>query len=130
MRRAISRELIAVQRRVERWRERQGGRGSRVPEELWNEAVGVARVEGVYATSQALRFNYKHLKDRLSRAEGKGRADGNGKSAFVALEMGQLCGGGKTVVELVGRGGEQMRIEVTGPVDLLGLSQAFWSRRS
>lgn len=38
---------------------------------------------------------------------------------------------GKTVIELMGRQGERMRIEVAGPtaVDVLGLSQTFWSRQ-
>jgi hypothetical protein len=38
---------------------------------------------------------------------------------------------GSAVIELMGRNGERMRIEVACPtaVDLLGLSQAFWSRQ-
>ena len=94
------------------------------------EAAAVARVEGLYATAQALRFNYERLKERVAWAEGKER--GNGQSTFVELEMGQLCGGGRTVIELVGRHGDRMRVDVTGAsaVDVVGLTQSFWSRQS
>ncbi|MFI5284363.1 MAG: hypothetical protein ACHQ0J_14705 [Candidatus Dormibacterales bacterium] len=38
---------------------------------------------------------------------------------------------GKAVIELMGRQGERMRIEIAGStaVDVLGLSQTFWSRQ-
>ena len=72
MGRKNSRELMAVQRRVEAWRRRGGGgRGSRIPEELWNEAVEVAQVAGVHATARALRFNYERLKERAGQSAGK-----------------------------------------------------------
>lgn len=141
MREAFSRELATVQRRVEHWRKGHGGRGSRIPEELWQAAVGAAEVSGVYATSRALRFNYERLKTRLVQAESgssacgtpvesAGPADGTHGSGFVALEMGSVLTG-KTVIELVGRGGERMRIDITGSaVDLVGLAQTFWSQQS
>ena len=120
--------------RVERWRaQRSGGGGGRVPEELWDAAVEVARVEGVHATAKRLRFNYQSLKDRLDR--GKHEASGETKAEmtpFVEVEipaLGSTNRDGKTVVELVGRRGERMRIDVTGAstVDVVGLAQAFWS---
>ncbi len=38
---------------------------------------------------------------------------------------------GKAVIELMGRQGERMRIEIAGStaVDVLGLSQTFWRRQ-
>ncbi len=126
----LSRQLVTVRQHVEHWRKRHGGKGSRIPADLWEEAVAVAGVEGLYATAQALRFNYERLKERVAWAEGKER--GNGQSTFVELEMGQLCGGGRTVIELVGRHGDRMRVDVTGAsaVDVVGLTQSFWSRQS
>jgi hypothetical protein len=131
MRGRVSQELVAIRQRLEGWRKHHGGRGLRIPEALWEEAVGVARAAGVDATARALRLNDERLRQRLARGAGKGRLVGSPESAFVELEMGPL-GTGQAVVELVGRGGEQMRIHITGPspVDLVGLSQAFWSRRS
>lgn len=131
MRESGSRELVAARQRIEYWRKRHGGRGSRIPEELWSEAVGLARVAGLYATARALRLNYERLKARATRVAGREPVAGRQESAFVELGMGQLCGS-RTVVELLGPGGERMRIDVTGAstLDVVGLSQTFWSRQS
>ena len=134
MRETGSRELVAARQRIERWRkEFGGGRGSRIPDELWNEAAGVARVAGLWATARTLRLNYEGLKARVGGVavkEGTAVA-GQQVSAFVDLGMGQLCGS-KTVLDMVGRGGERMRIEVTGAstVDVVGLAGTFRGRQS
>jgi hypothetical protein len=135
MKRAVVVELSTLRERVERWRARREGTRARIPEELWNAAVGVARVEGVYATCRALRFNYYSLKDRVDQAESKERAEHADKlegAAFVELGAAELGGSGKTVVELVGRTGGRMRIEMSGAsgVDMVGLVQAFWSHEA
>ena len=129
MGRTTSRELVAVGRRVEDWRRGGGGRGSRIPEELWNEAVEVARVAGLYATARALRFNYERLKERAGQAAGK---ESGNASRFVALQLPQLNGGAKVVVDLLGRDGEHVRIELSGAsgMDVVALAQAFWKRPS
>jgi hypothetical protein len=135
MERTVSPRMSTAIQRVEQWRELHGGngRGSQIPEELWNEAVELARVEGVWATARALRFKYEKLKARVdsaTRRGGKNVSAGDGKPAFVELGMAELCGGGKAVVELMSRHGDRMRIEVTGAsMDVAGLTQAFWSRR-
>lgn len=127
-------DLSTLRERVEQWRECRTKR-TRIPEDLWTAAVMVARVEGVYATSRATRFNYYSLKDRLALAETEPR-HGCGETiepaTFVELVGGQLVGGGKTVVEIVGRRGGRMRIDVSGasPVDVVGLAQAFWGHEA
>ena len=129
--RGMSGELVAMRQRVERWRKRHGGRGSRIPEDLWDDATKVARTEGVYATSRALSFNYERLKDRVGGVKARGGSAGDAKPAFVELPV-QSLGGGGIVVELVGRSGEQMRIHMAGAnsTELVGLAQAFWGRES
>ena len=124
----VSRQVTRVQRRVERWRKRGGGKGSRMPAELWREATEVARIEGVYAVSRALRIDYNRLKSRVSSEEGTAGSD----KSFVELEASQICGGCKTVLELVGRAGDRMRLEVAGKpeVDVVGLTQVFLSQQS
>jgi hypothetical protein len=52
----------------------------------------------------------------------------NGHSGFIALEMGSPADG-RTVIELHGRHGDRMRMEVSGGVDVYGLAEKFWSRR-
>ena len=131
---AVVEDLSTLRERVEQWRTCRTKR-TRIPEELWTAAVTVARVEGLYATSRATRFNYYSLKDRLALTETEprqGRCETIETATFVEIEGGQLGGGGKTVVELVGRRGGRMRIDVSGPspVDVVGLAQAFWSHES
>ena len=123
----VSTKLKEVQRRVERWRERGGGKGTRMPEDLWQAAAEVARVEGLYSTSRALRVEYRRLKQRVTSTVASTKS-----SSFVELGMSQLCGVCKTVVEVCGREGDRMRVEVTGTptVDIVGLTQTFLSQRS
>jgi hypothetical protein len=129
MGRTTSGELMAVQRRVEAWRRRGGGRGSRIPEELWNEAVEVAQVAGLHATARALGFNYERLKERAGQSAGK--QSGNA-SQFVEFQVPQLNGGANLVVDLLGREGEQVRIELSGlsGMDVVALAQTLWKRPS
>lgn len=119
--------LEVLRARVERWRA-QGGQGRRrIPEDLWNAAVEVARTEGVYAASRAARFEYNKLKGRVALARRDERDKGEG-ATFVELGGASLGGGGNTVVEIAGRRGGRMRIDVSGPcgLDIVGLAQAFW----
>jgi hypothetical protein len=56
-------ELVELCARMSQWRQEEGGgRGSRIPEELWQEALRVARIDGLHATAQAARLNYERLK--------------------------------------------------------------------
>lgn len=129
MGRASSRELMAVQRRVEAWRKREGGRGSRIPEELWNEAVEVSQVAGLHATARALRFNYERLKERAGQWSGTQGGNATGRE-FVEFQMPQLTGGVNLVVDLLGREGELLRIALSGlsGIDVVGLAQTFLKR--
>ena len=66
---ALSPELRALCIIVERWRERNGGSGSRVPEEIWQDAVRVAKTEGLHATARATRLACERLKGRMTQDE-------------------------------------------------------------
>jgi hypothetical protein len=127
-----SRALVEVQVALEGWRRAHGGRGVRIPEEVWERAVEVARGEGLSRTARALGVDAERLRARMGVTAGRDEdRDGRARAAFVEVGVGGL-GGTRTVVELVGRKGEQMRIDVVGPgaVDVVGLARAFWSGRS
>jgi hypothetical protein len=131
MKRAVVGELSALRERVDQWRKHRDGARERIPEELWDAAVVLARARGLYATSKALRFNYANLKERVELSESQERGERREKieaAPFIELGTGQLGGGSKTVVELVGRSGGRVRIDVSGTsgVDIVGLAQAFW----
>lgn len=156
----ISGDLAELRARVMKWREDGGGRGSLIPEELWREAIRIARIEGVYWTARVLRFRDDRLKKRMDLAERAQRVEGSGgseggstrkrdgevggggiaargavaesdpQSRFIALGMAPRLGN-TTTIELWGRQGDRMRIDLTaGDIDLAGVVQAFWSRPS
>jgi len=54
----------AVRQRFEDWRQTRRP-SSPIPEELWGEAVALARTHGVNRTAQALHLSYASLKQRL-----------------------------------------------------------------
>lgn len=122
-------ELDALRRRLEGWRRGGSGRGSRIPEDIWAEAVGVSRTAGLWATARALRFNYQNLKKR-ALAAGKAPRPRKQPMEFVALPMSALSNGLKVLIDLVGRDGEQMRIELSGgsAAEVAALAQALWRR--
>ena len=121
--------LVSARGQLERWRREYGGRGVRIPEKLWGEAVGLARVHGLAMTAQKLGLDRGRLEARVSLAEGQERAADRSEPVFVELGVAPLDGRGRTVVELVSRAGDRMRIDVTGGVDVVGLSLSFWSRQ-
>lgn len=134
MEREGSKELITVGRRFAEWRKRSGGRGTRIPESLWDEAARVAQVRGVYATARALRLNYDGLKARIGRLAERRVSQTTGKTdgGFVELQVGPMPVSQGTVIELVGRRGDQLRIHIGAgrTAELMAVAEAFWSRRS
>ena len=132
MRATGGQEVTSVRQELELWRKRHGGKGRRIPGELWNRAARVARTVGVRETARALGLDYKRLRGRVEVSRSAGGGEGRPTpSTFVELPMG-LLGDGRTMVELVGRGGEQMRIHLAGAsgADVVRLAEAFWSRQS
>jgi hypothetical protein len=90
--------------------------------------VDVARAVGPATAADALKIDRVRLEARLRDAGDQRRAEVGAGATFV--EIGAVAPGrGPTVVELVSREGDRMRIETGGSVDVFGLSRAFWSQR-
>jgi hypothetical protein len=58
--------LHALAKRLKAWRASRSA-GQRIPEELWQEAVSLARVHGLSYTSTALKLPYYGLQRRMGR---------------------------------------------------------------
>jgi hypothetical protein len=102
--------LDGVRERISRWRVERGGRGIPLPEEIWSDAVEVARVHGVKAVAQALRVDRDRLAARLARSDGPAQVD-NAAAAFVEVNTSRWCTTPKTIVRLEG-GGDRLEIEL------------------
>lgn len=148
-----SRELIQLCAQLSQWRQEEGGgRGTRIPEELWQEAIRVAHREGLYRTARAARLNYARLQQRsrtagpapvpdekprtgvvAARPSKSGGVDASvripGCATFIplpALSLSTPAPAAHTTIEMVAANGNRMRLEVQGSVDVAGLIQTFW----
>ena len=118
--------LEKTRRRIARWRERCPYRGAAMPAALWAAALALAREHGLYTTARALHVDYGSLKKRLD-ATGARRVPA---PAFIELPAARPTGLGPCVIDLEGRRGRRLRIEVTGVTvaDLATLAQVAWGR--
>jgi hypothetical protein len=114
--------------RFEQWRSGKRPR-SRIPEELWTLAVGLAREHGVNRTSRALRLDYYTLKRRLEASSDAEKKVGDFLEVFP-FEM--VSDGSEWTMELESGTGVQMRMRVKGSdlPDLAALVYAFRSKGS
>jgi len=128
-------DLEATREALASWRRMHGGRGRPIPAALWSDAADAAHEHGVAETARALRLDPRKLA-KLAEAQAE-RAPRSvvEPAGFVAL--GGLALGGPreartTVLELVGREGDRVRVEIGGDAggvaDLVALARAFWSR--
>jgi hypothetical protein len=119
--------LLRAEQGLQRWRERHGGRGVRIPERLWALAAEAARAEGVAVTAELLRLDEERLARQVETEPESGRKQ---EATFVELRLGEARGQGEAVLELAGRDGEVMRVVVSDlrALDVVGLVRAFWSR--
>ena len=129
-------DLDTTREALASWRRSHGGRGRPIPAALWSDAADVARANGVAETARALRLDPGKL---AKLAEGGAESVPRRvvePAGFV--ELGGLRLGEprepRTVLELVGREGDRVRVEVVGDtggaVELVALARAFWSRSS
>ena len=123
---ATSIGLEQTRRRITRWRETRTHRGAPMPAALWTAAIALARQHGLYTTARTLHVDYGSLKKRLDAA-GAGRVP---TPAFIELPAARPSGLGPCVIDLEGRRGRRLRIEVTGVTvaDLVTLTQVAWGR--
>ena len=123
--------LEQVKQRFGHWRENHK-RGEHISNVLWAAAVGVAKLHGIERTAQELRVNAGRLKKWVERSGGNPKLPSKTAPQFVemfvpdALGPMPMC---ECIVEMENAKGAKMRIEFksSDTVDLMGLSNAFWS---
>jgi|SRR5688572_11586666 len=129
-------ELGRVGRKLSGWRERHGGRGRPIPEELWGEAAEVAAVVGVDEAARVLGVDRERLARRVaersserSSVEALPVRRAPASAAFVEVDAHRVFARGMTVFRLTSRDGEQLQIEVEGgTVDVAAVARTFWER--
>ncbi len=119
--------LEAVHRQFEAWRERRPCR-SRIPEALWQAAVGLCEEHSIFEVSRTLRLNYNDLRNRVQKSRERGVDIGEG-SGFVKLGLGTPTMASGCVVEMEAPSGSKMRMSFSGllrDLDPVELGRAFW----
>ncbi len=119
---------------LSKWRRRFGGRGRRIPAELWADVGEVARSNGVAETARALRLDARKVAAVSTRTAATPLKEELGTTGF--MEFGGVEIGARETwvqVEFLGRDGDQVRVNVPSgardTVDVVELARAFWSRR-
>jgi hypothetical protein len=131
-RRADPSGLPALGQRFRTWRATRQ-RGQRIPEELWQAAMELARIHGLNPTVAALKLNYYDLQRRLQagRAPRRGRARA---PVFVEVPAVPLPPGGdeRGTVEWVQACGARLilRLSDAGPNELVPLVKLFLRPRA
>jgi len=126
-----SRHLAGAQHRLERWRQRHGGRGRPIPEEFWAEAVALARVVGVGAAARALRLDPERL-ERRAASEAVVTRRREPVDGFVEVDTSRLRGSAHTVLRLERPDGSRLEVELHAgsPMgDVVDLARVLWGAR-
>jgi hypothetical protein len=110
--------VAVLRRRIESWRRTRQGLAW-MPDDLWAEAVELARSEGAYAIARDLKLSYETLRKRLARASSRRRLRRTSSTAkgFVEIGGGELLGAvatGGSVVELMRRDGAKLVVRLSG----------------
>jgi len=127
---AIRPTLEAVGHQFEAWRKRRRCR-SRIPESLWQAAVGMCREHSICEVSRALRLNYSRLKNQVpgvTRRIGFA-AGGHSDHGFVRLDLGAPMTPSECLIEMEAPNGARMRMSFKGGArdfDPVELGRAFW----
>lgn len=123
-----------VRVRVERWRE--GGENHwRMPEELWADAVSLARSHGIAPIARALRLDYGSLKKRVERSPESEPGDTESLGRFIEIDPRHLVPEQEphgAVVELLDAEGTKLVVRLSDreSLDVPALVAAFRQHRS
>lgn len=126
--------LGRVLHRIERWRSTRR-KVSPMPAELWAAAVSLAREHGVSMTSRVLGLSYRSLKNRMADSAPRVGRRRRAPVGFVELPPGSVTNDSTpaaAVLELCASDGAKLvvRLRESADLNLPGLAEAFWRRRS
>lgn len=130
----FSDDIQELLEKIEHWRNTRIKQGP-MPEDLWQQAVSLARIHGIYAICRDLHLNYEALKKRVEQAPIEENENTGNYGEFVELNANLFA---KTenhetsVVELQGSDGSKLTVRLAKQegLDLPGLVDAFLRAQS
>jgi hypothetical protein len=122
--RPIAEALVPLQQRFQQFRATHPPR-TKLPDELWAAAAGLAEQHGVYAVAHALRLDYMGLRKRVAGSARRQRKQAQPR--FVELIPSRLPNLDECVIEFESAGGAKMRIQwkAAAPPDWASLLRAW-----
>ena len=116
-------DLARGRSRFQAWRGTQGPR-RRIPQDLWDLAVGLAQTHAVSRTAMVLGLDYYSLRKRVEAA---GAGPRSTAPSFVELAS-PIRVGKECRLELDNGAGATMRVHLVGydAADVEALSRSFW----
>ena len=122
---SVSRDLSAASRRIDAWRASSGTR-RRIPENVWLEAIGLARVHGVNRVSEAMRLSHERLKKRVDETQGETEVRTRAPRFVEVAPIAMANGPSKMSIDLVDGGGRSMTVRNANAGDVSGLVAVFF----
>jgi|TARA_Y100000031_G_C8219623_1_gene385205 hypothetical protein len=119
--------LEAVRQRFEKWR-RERKRGTKIPQRLWQAAVGLSDRHSVGEIATVLGLHYGRLKKRVSAFNGESEPQAVAGMEFVsvgAMPMEQT-----NVVELEDGSGKRLKVHLmgAGTGTVIEVAKALWEQ--
>lgn len=124
--------LSTARHQLDCWRSRQPTKRTRLPEDLWQNAVALAREYGLNKTASALGLKYESLKKHLQATATDESKSGQGRCEFLELLPSPVTS--PTIdctIEVEDGDGQTVRMHIKGirMADLASLASALRSRQ-
>lgn len=125
--------LSEARRQLDHWRSQQPNKRTRLPKELWQQAVALAKEHGLNKTARALNVKYDSLKKHLHETGADERCSAKPQPDFIELLPGTMTSGGvECVIEWADDVGATVRMHIkdAGLSELTALARVFRSGRT
>jgi hypothetical protein len=124
--------LWLARREFEQWRRRRSGR-KRLPRELWEKAVALAREHGINRTARTLGLKYASLKKHLEAVPPEASGPETTRPEFIELLPREMMPSSREcTIELEDGSGGKIRMHLKGAslADLMSLARGLRDGRA
>jgi len=125
--------LSEARRHLDHWRSQQPNKRTRLPQELWHQAVALAKEHGLNKTARALNVKYYSLKKHFDKADADEGCSAKPQPDFIELLPGTMTSGGvECMIEWVEGHNTTVRMHIKGAglSELTALAGVFRSGRT
>jgi len=129
----MSKALSEARRQLDHWRSQQPNKRTRLPKELWQQAVALAKEHGLNKTARALGLKYYSLKKHLDEAGAANEGSARPQPDFIELLPDAMVPGGvECMIEWADGHGATVRMHIRGAglSELASLAGVFRSGRT